>query len=147
MKKISIIFAMLLSVIIGISVFSSCSSDDDPLVEEKSLANTIWYVYNDENYLNGEKVDGYKFTSRNWNLYADGTCTGFNKGKWHMGGNSIYVTTNYSGFEEVSEYKIIESKTDAEKGTWEMVLRMEYEDDEFDYQLYYMRLNGVINEK
>ncbi|MGN0386759.1 MAG: hypothetical protein ACI4EX_12870 [Lachnospiraceae bacterium] len=147
MRKYCFIITMLLSAIVSIPLFTSCGSDDDPLIENKSLENTIWTVYARENYLNDQQVDGYSFKSKTWTLYADGTCKGFETGTWHIGGNSILVTTNYSGYDEVKEYKIIESKPDKEKGTWEVVLRKEYDDEEFDYQLYYMRLSGVIDGK
>lgn len=144
MRKYCFIITMLLSAIVSIPLFTSCSNDDDPLIENKSLKNTIWTVYARENYLNGEQVKGYSFRAQDWYLYADGTCKGFENGTWRMNGNTISVTTNYSGYDEVEKYQIIESKQDKENGTWEVVLRDEYDDDEFDYQLYYMRLIGVI---
>lgn len=145
MKKI--IFLCLLGLLFAVTLgFTACSDDDESNASVASLANTKMYVYAEENYLDGEKVKGYPFTPKYWTFFSDGTCSGFMKGTWEMKGNSILVTTSNSGMKETHVCKIIESNRDVEAGTWELVLREEYDDDEFDYQLYYMRLVEVFED-
>lgn len=122
----------------------ACSDDDNSVSLQQSLANTRMYVYARENYLNGEQVKGGYFTPGYWSFFDNGTCAGFRKGTWKMKGNAIVVTVDDHGDVYTETYKIIESEMDKESGTWELVLREEYEDDEYDYQLYYMRLVEVF---
>lgn len=144
MKNVNLLWRFCL-LIISTLFFNSCSdSDNDSVSLQQSLANTRMYVYAEENYLNGEQVKGYPFTPMYWSFFDNGTCAGFRKGMWKMKGNTIVVTTNYSGITETLEFEIVESEMDKELDTWELVLRKEYDDDEFDYQLYYMRLVEVF---
>ncbi|MGN0281215.1 MAG: hypothetical protein ACI4B3_02815 [Prevotella sp.] len=136
------LFVLLIICLMGF-VFSSCSDDEDGLISTKSLANTKMYVYARESYKDGEQVSGYRFTPQYWYFYRGGTCKGFEDGKWQLDGNSLIITTNYSGYVEKEEYRIIESDYDAKEGSWEIVFRENYEDDEYDYRIYYMRLAGV----
>ena len=101
------------------------------------------YVYARENYKDGELISGYRFTPKYWYFYRDGTCVGFEDGKWQLDGNSLIIITNYSGYVEKFEYRILESDYDPKEDSWEIVFRENYEDDEYDYRIYYMRLAGV----
>lgn len=136
------ILTLLVLCIVG-CVFFSCSDDEEGLISTKSLSNTKMYVYAREYYKNGEKVSGYRFTPRYWYFYKDGTCEGFEDGKWQLDGNTLIIITNYSGFLEREEYLIVKSDYDTKEDSWEIVLKRNYEDDEYDFQIYYMRLAGV----
>lgn len=145
MKKINLLwlFGLLVSMSLG---FSACSDSDDDKnsVSSDLLSNTQMYVYAEENYMNGEEIKNNRFTPKYWSFYSDGTCSGFCNGTWEIKNNSIVVTTDDYGLKETLVYKIIQSDINEEKGRWELVLRKEYPDDEYDYQLYYMRFHSVI---
>lgn len=143
MKKMNFLAYVLLS-LIAITGFSSCSSDDEKApFSPDLLGNTKMYVYKEECYLKGELVRGH-FSPEYWYFESNGTCRGFSTGEWKMKGSSIMVTTHWSGLTETHEYKIIKSEMEEDRHNWEIVLRREYEDDEYDYQLYYMRFEGLI---
>lgn len=148
MKKIYI----LLFTCTTLLLLHSCSSDDSP-ISANELSNSTWYLYKLERYLDGEckSTSTSKYLLYFYDdedgcyLNADYRCP-ISGGNWKISGGQLIVEEedSYSGLDpEISKYKIL--SVTGEGDGLEMVLQEEYEDDEYDYYLYYLRLDGYMD--
>ena len=146
MKKISLMFTMLLTVLMGSLVITSCNSDDDEESTNNSSGNPSslivgsWDLRHEECYKNDEliKIDNryggtYVFKKDNTMLRLYGSSiSGEGTYNYNAENSSLFARYKLYGSWEKSAGEVFTLTEDS------LVWKTSYDDDEYDYTISYM---------